>query len=77
MDVLSAKSSVTDGKFFLRSLIYIKKKRGPEMESWGLPAIIGKHVEDWPLSNTCWYLLLRKLPISFSSGPDIPIDLIL
>ena len=33
-----------DGKFFLRSLIYIKKKRGPEMEPWGLPAIIGKHV---------------------------------
>ena len=47
------------------------------MEPWGTPAIIGNHVEDWPLSNTCWCMSLRKLSINFNRGPDIPIDLIL
>ena len=55
----------------------MKKKRGPKMESCGTPAIIVNQVEDWPLSNTLWYLLLRKLSISFNRGPDIPTDLIL
>ena len=77
MDASSAKSLVIDEKFLLRSLIYIKKKRGPKMEPCGTPAIIGNHVEDWPLSNTLWYLLLRKLSTNFNRGPDIPTDLIL
>ena len=46
MDVSSAKSFIIDDKFLLRSLIYIKKKRGPKMEPCGTPAIIGNHVED-------------------------------
>ena len=46
MDVLSAKSFVIDDKFLLRSLIFIKKKRGPKMEPCRTPAIIGNHVED-------------------------------
>ena len=77
MDVSSAKCFVIDDKFLLRSLIYIKKKRNHKMEPYGIPAIIGNHVEDWPLSNTLWYLLLRKLSINFNRGPDIPIDLVL
>ena len=77
MNLSSAKSFVIDDKFLLRSLIYIKKKRGPEMGPCRAPAIIGNHVEDWPLRNTLWYLLLRKLSINFNRGPDIPTDLIL
>ena len=46
------------------------------MEPWRTPAIIGKNVEDWPLSNTHWYLSLRNLSINFYRGPDIAIDLI-
>ena len=77
MDVPSAKGFVIDDKFLLRLLIYIKKKRDPKMEPWETSSIIGTHVEDRPLSNTCWYLLLRKLTINFNRGPDIPVDLIL
>ena len=55
MDVSSAKSLLIDDKFLRRSLIYIKKKRGPKMEPCRTPAIIGNHVEDWPLSNTLWF----------------------
>ena len=55
----------------------MKKKRDPKMETCGTPAIIGNHVEGWPLSNTLWYLLLRKLSINFNRGSDIPIDSIL
>ena len=77
MDVSSTKSFAIDDKFLQRSLIYIKKKRDPNMEPCGTPAIIGNHVEDWPLSRTLWCLLLRKHAINFNSGPDIPNDLIL
>ena len=77
MDVLSAKIFVIDDKFLLRSLIYIKKKRGPKIESCKTPATIGNHVEDLPLINTLWYLLPRKFSMNFNRGPDIPIDLIL
>ena len=44
MDISSAKSFVIDDKFLLRSLIYIKKKRGPKMEPFRTSAIIGNHV---------------------------------
>ena len=54
MDVSSAKSFVIHDKFSLRSLIYIKQKRDPKIEPYGTPAIIGNHVEDWPLSNNLW-----------------------
>ena len=37
---------VIDDKFLPRSLMYIKKKRGPKMEPCETPAIIGNHVED-------------------------------
>ena len=33
MDISSAESFVMDDKFLLRSLIYIKKKRDPKMDS--------------------------------------------
>ena len=77
MDVSSARSFVIDGKFLLRSLVQIKKERGPKMEPWRTSTIIGNHVEDLPLSNTHWYLLHRKLYINFNRGTDIQIDLIL
>ena len=74
---VSSKSFVIDDKFLVRSLLYIKKKRGPKIEPCGTQSIVDNHVEDWPLSNTLWYLLLRKLPINFNRGQHIPIDLIL
>ena len=52
------------------------KKRDPKMDPYGTLAIIGNHVEDWPFSNTHWYLSFRKLSINFNRGADIPIDLI-
>ena len=52
MDLSSAKSYMIDDKILLRSLIYIKKKRSPNMELWGTLTIIGNHVEDRPLGNT-------------------------
>ena len=47
------------------------------MEPCGTPPTIGNHVEEWPLTDTLWYLLLRTLSINFNRGSDIPIDLIL
>ena len=63
---VSSKSFVIDDKFLVRSLLYIKKKRGPKIEPCGTQSIVGNHVEDWPLSN-----------INFNRGRHIPIDLIL
>ena len=43
---VSSKSFVIDDKFLVRSLLYIKKKRGPKIEPCGTQSIVDNHVED-------------------------------
>ena len=76
-DVSSAKSLVVDDNPQLRSLIYIKKNKGPRTDPWGTPAETSAQDEDWPFKTTLWYLLLKKFSMSFNGVSDIPNDLIL
>ena len=73
----SAKSLVVHDNPHLRSLIYIKKKKGPRADPWWTPAKTSAQDEDWPFKTTLWYLLLKKFSASFNGVSDIPNDLIL
>ena len=55
----------------------IKKNKGPKTDPWGTPAEIPAKDEDWSFKTTLWYLLFKKLSISFNGVSDIPNDLIL
>ena len=46
---------------FARSLMYIKKNKGPITEPHGTPARTGDHTEVWPFITTLWNLLFSKL----------------
>ena len=77
MDVSLAKSLVVDDNPQLRSLIYIKKNKGPKTDPWGTPAETSAQDEDWPFKTTLWYLFFKKFSINFNGVSDIPNDLIL
>ena len=77
MDVSSAKSLVVDDNPQPRSLICIKKHKGPKIDPWWTPAETSAQDEEWPCRTTLWCLLLKKFWISFYGVSDIPNDLIL
>ena len=37
-----------------RSLIQIRKKRGPKIDPCGTPALTGNHSDVWPFKTTLW-----------------------
>ena len=45
----------------VRSLMYIKKNKGPKIEPFQTPASTEVHAEVWPFSTTLWSLLFRTL----------------
>ena len=61
IDVSSANNLAVDEMSLVRSLMYIKKNKGPKIEPCGTPASTGVHAEIWPFSTTLWSLLFRKL----------------
>ena len=76
-DVSWAKGLVVDDNPQLRSLINIKKNKGPKIGPWETPAETSAQDEDWPFRTTIWYLLLKKFSISFNRVLVTPNDLIL
>ena len=58
---ISANNLAADETSLARSLMYIKKNKGPNIKPCGTPARIGVHVEVWLFSTTLWSLLFRKL----------------
>ena len=65
--MLSANNFAVDIKLSGRSFMYIKNSKGPKIEPWGTPDLIGDQLEDCPLSKTRWYLLFKKLSSNFSN----------
>ena len=61
IDVSSANNLAVDEMPLVRSLMYIKKNKGPKIEPCGTPASTGVHAEVWSFSTTLWSLLFRKL----------------
>ena len=57
IDVSSANNEIP----LARSLMYIKKNKGPKIEPCGTPTSTGVHEEIWPFSTTLWSVLFRKL----------------
>ena len=74
IDVSSADNFAVDGRLLPRSFMYVRKNSSPKLEPWGTPASIGDHGDTWPLEWTCGNLPLKKLLISVSSVPKIPVD---
>ena len=43
------------------------------MGPWATPAVTGTYVDDWPFKTSLWNLWLRKLWVSSSGRPAMPI----
>ena len=52
-----------------RSLINIKKKRGPRIDPWEAPALTIAHEEYWPFKMALCFLVSRKSIIKFNKLP--------
>ena len=59
-DVSSVKSFGLESKPLGKSFMYTKKNNGPKIDNWGTPALIGDHLDHWPLMTTLWCLFLRN-----------------
>ena len=71
-DVSSANSCTLHLKFCDKSLMYIKKNRGPKIKPCGTPAEIFPQPEDWPFKTVLCFLFDKKLRRSNNRLPDIP-----
>ena len=70
--ISSANSLGFEIKLSERSLINIKKKRGPRIDPWGTPALTLAHEEYWPFKTTLCFLASRKSIIKFNKSPLTP-----
>ena len=61
IDVSSANNLAVDEMLLARSLMYIKKSKGPKIEPCGTPSSTEVYAEVCPFSTTFWSLLFRKL----------------
>ena len=59
-DVSSGNSLAVDMISIDRSLIWIRKKRDPEIDPCGTPAVTGNHSDVRPFKATLLNLFLRK-----------------
>ena len=64
-EVSSANNLADDSKFCGRSLMYIKKSSGPNIDPWGNPARTEAHLVCWRLRPTFCCLSRRKLWLNF------------
>ena len=71
----SAKSFTIDTKSSERSLMYIRKERGPRKESFHSPALTSNHSHISPFSKTFWNILLKKLSLRLYRESETPVDL--
>ena len=71
-EVSLANSLAFDDKPSDKSLIYIEKSSGLWIDSWQTPALVFVKEEDWPLSVTLYFLLLRKSDKMFRKSSEIP-----
>ena len=58
-EVSSANNLTLDFNPSGKSLIYIRKSKGPKMDLWGTCASIGCQFEHWPFRRTLWELSVR------------------
>ena len=65
-EVSSANNLTLLFKLCVRSLIYIRKNNGPNIEPCRAPAWIVSQSDVWTLSRTLWNLLLKKLLINWN-----------
>ena len=70
-EVSCTKSFALDDESFVESLIYIKNRSGPKIDSWGTPALTSAHEQNWPFKTTFCFLFFRKSFIKFKSLPEI------
>ena len=74
-NVLSIHNLTLDTISFERSLMWIRKKRGPNTDPYGTPGFIGSHSDVWPFKLTLWNLFFKKLLISSTKVLEIHTDL--
>ena len=74
MDVSSTRSFAVDEILLLRSLAYIKKKRGPKIDLWETPGHTDSQKNDWVIRSTLWNMFFTKMLMWFKGGPDIPME---
>ena len=58
--------------FSVKSLIYIKKNKGPRIEPCGTPAQMSPQLEDWPFRTVLCFLSAKKFLRSDSRSPETP-----
>ena len=71
-EVSSANNLTFDFRSVAKSFMYIRKKRGHQIDPCGTPARIHSQSEVFPLRVTLWTLSLRKLLINPSRFPLTP-----
>ena len=76
IEVSSTNSFAVDERLWLRTFMHIRKKSCLNIDPWGTPASIGDQEDALPF-RARWYLLLKKLSISFKGVPENPTDWIL
>ena len=71
-EVSSANSLGFEIRLSKRSLVNIRRKRGPRIYPWGTPALTIAHEEFWPFKTTLCFLASRKSIIKFNKSPLTP-----
>ena len=71
-EVSSAKSFGFVIKLSDKSLMYIRKNNGPNIEAWGTLASILVHKKYFSVSASRCFVFEKKSVIKFRSFPDIP-----
>ena len=69
-DVSSANNFAFDDKPSARSLLKIKKRRGPKIDPWGTPALTTVNDETCPFRMTLCFLPFKKSDNTLSSLPE-------
>ena len=74
-DVLSAKNLTGDMISIDRLLVQTRKKRDPQVDPCGTPALTSNHSAVWPFKKTLWNLFSKKFLIRSNKASQITIDL--
>ena len=68
----SAKSLIPDDIFSVKSLIYIRNRRGPKTDPCGTPADMFSQLDEQPFKITLCFLPSKKLLRILKDSPSIP-----
>ena len=63
-------------RFLCMSLMYMRKKRGPNTVPWGTPERTGRGSDDWPSTTTCCVRFWRNDADQASKDSLMPISYI-